>query len=168
MFLTVLSSELPPSVRMASNRLGDFLLMLFGAKRLGHGRRTEATILSILFVYALLLTLVPQGASLGLATQDRVLVDNPEYLYLPMYAAAGISLIGLFNNCFGLPYSHPFRFVGALMSAVIFVWFIVKCAHDGDYCNLGFATAIVLFPTSMVVMTFALAGLPDAGSPGQM
>lgn len=144
------------------------LLNILGASWLGHGRKSEASLITVCFMYGMVLFLVPGAAFDSQATRDIAWQGYGHFIAIPFLTMATVSGYGLIANINVWCYSQAFRFCGALLGAGIWLWLMWKFTTVGSPFTFGSICALVFLVDSIRIAAMALANLPKPGAPGAL
>lgn len=145
----------------------NFIIRLFAAPWLGHGRATECFLLGVGALYGAIL-LLPDAAFDSDATADLAWWGYGHWVALPLLIYAVLAGAGLFGNIRGWPLSRTWRFLGAMLGFAIWTWYAAKFAALGQLAAVGFPFSTIAAIFSIRIMGLALVGLPRPGAPGAM
>jgi hypothetical protein len=146
----------------------DLIASLFAAPWLGHGRAIECFLAIVAGLYGSLLLLIPEAAFDSKATVDIAWLGYGQYLALPLIIKASLTGTGLLLNIRGMRYSRQFRFLGALLGTLIWIFLAAKFLVLGLIASVGFPFCAPAALFSVRIMGMALADLPRPGAPGAM
>lgn len=142
----------------------DIFANFFGARWLGHGRRTETMLATVNFVYAALLMCSHQQQQ-SQAIRDLGITWG---LVLVFLVIAALMFCGVVGNIVGWRRSWLFRFAGAWLCCAINIWYALRFFTLDITAAYGVAYAIVAIPFTACVMVMAVANRPTPGAPGQL
>lgn len=149
--------------------LENIVLLLLGARWIGHGRAVESLFTIIALTYGIALLVDSNVLLYSQATVDLVWWHSGNLIVASaLLIKAGLSGSGLIANINAWPYSRALRFTGALIGSMIWVWYLSKYSLAGTPVNLGAIFSVWAFVYSIRIMAMALANLPRPGEAAQL
>lgn len=150
-----------------TERIMDFLLVLVGARHLGHGRRMELFLVAAAGYYAVVLSLVHNATAHSSATADLFWSGYGPYVHYAVYSLFAVKFYGLFGNVYVWPASRWVRCVGGIGGFALWGWIGMKLALIGLISAPGHVLAtMVAFYGELGVLFMAAANRPLPGAPG--
>lgn len=144
-----------------------WIVSLFAARWLGHGRAVESYLSAVGAIYGLAL-IEPGAAFDSKATFDIAWWGYGYWLSTILIAYGVASGVGLIGNIKGWQCSKAIRFSAACSGFMIWSWFSFKFAVLGNFAAVGFPFTFCAALYSIRIMGLSLAGLPRPGAPGAM
>ena len=155
--------------KVVFSSFGRFLLVVFLAPWLGHGRRVELSLILTDIVYLIALLLNTHGAMQSQATSDPLFYSWPGLLVLAISLPAAFASFGLAFNCVGIHGSQELRFIGGFFHATLYGWAASKYHDVGATATWGFSYVMGAgLYGAFSVMVMSLNNRPRPGAPGAL